>query len=145
MKTVIAALFVLLTATDAFAIQQHVGVEGYFVHQFAHVIFAAAMAFVMVVLRRSLGARILGWRLVRYSALFFLLWNADAFIGHAASHSMDSVGGYIEGSSLHMRDSLAWTYYLASISEYFFLVTAFLLLAVGLNRLYRHLREEDVR
>jgi hypothetical protein len=145
MKTVIAVLFVIFTATDAFALQTHTGPEGYFVHQFAHVIFAAAMAFVMVVLKRSLGARIVGWRLVRYSALFFLLWNVDAFIGHLASHRMDYAEGYIEGSALHMRDFLAWAYYLTSISEYFFLVTAFLLLAVGLNRLYRHLKEEGVR
>ena len=145
MKIVIVALLVLLYAPDAYAIQQHPGIEGYFVHQFAHVIFAASMAFVMVVLKRPLTARIAGWRLVRYSALCFLLWNADTFLGHIASRRVEAAEGYIRGSDIYLKDVSSYTYYVTGMTEYVFLVAAFLLLAMGLDRLYKHLKAEDAR
>ena len=143
MKLILAALLVLSSATDAFAVQQHTGVEGYFVHQFAHVIFAASMAYVMVALKRSAGAHLTGWRLVRLAALFFMLWNVDAFLGHTAGRRVESAEGYIEGVSINLRDLPSYTYYVTGLLENVFLVAAFLLLAVGLDRLYRHLKAEE--
>ena len=142
MKAIIAALLVLSSATDALAIQQHPGVEGYFVHQFSHVIFAAAMGYVMIALKRSPAVRHAGWRLVRYAAFFFMLWNADAFLSHAAGSKVERAGGYIEGAAIQLKDIPSNVYYVTGLLENIFLVAAFLLLAVGLNRLYMHLKSE---
>ncbi len=145
MKAILTALLVLMSATNAYAIQQHPGVEGYFVHQLAHIIFGASMAYVMVALRRSTRARLIGWRLVRYAALFFMLWNVDTFLGHAAGRKIESAGGYIKGQMIFLKDPTAYVYYVTGMFENFFLVAAFVLLAIGLNRLYAHLKAEEVK
>lgn len=139
-KALFFATVFMLRATDALAIQEHGDPEGFYVHQLAHVVFFAAMAFMVVVLRKPTVYRLAGWRSIRRAALFFLLWNVDTFISHEARHEMPA--DYIQGSILYLRDLDAVVYYWTSIVEYFLLVPAFIFLAVGLNQLWKHLQEE---
>jgi len=138
-----AALFVLVYAPQAFAVQEHGDPEGFFVHQLAHIIFAAAMAFMMSVLKRPSVSQVPGWRSIRWAALFFLLWNVDTFFAHTARREMDLAGGYIKNSTILLKDLPSYGYYILSLIEYFFLVPAFVFLTVGLYRLRKYIEEES--
>jgi hypothetical protein len=136
------AVTMLAFVPQALAVQEHGDPEGFFVHQLAHLIFIASMVFMMHVLKKPTVSRVKGWRSIRWAALFFLLWNADAFIAHIARREMDQAGGYIQGSVIYLKDLPANTYYYLSLMEYFFLVPAFIFLAMGLFRLRKYLESE---
>lgn len=139
-RVLFIAALILLQATDAFAIQEHGDPEGFYVHQLAHIVFFAAMAFMVVVLRKPTVYRMEGWRSIRRAALCFLLWNVDTFISHEARHEMPA--DYIQGSILYLKDTGAVVYYWLSMIEYFFLVPGFIFLAVGLDQLWKYLQKE---
>jgi hypothetical protein len=139
-STIAVAVFVY--ASPALAVQEHGDPEGFFVHQLAHLTFIAAMAFMIFVLKKPSVSHVKGWHSIRYAALFFLLWNLDAFTAHIARREMDSVGGYIKDSIIYLKDLPAYAYYYLSLAEYFFLVPAFVFLAVGLYRLRKHIETE---
>jgi|WetSurMetagenome_2_1015567.scaffolds.fasta_scaffold07021_2 hypothetical protein len=67
---------------QAGATQVHVPSEGLYVHQIAHLFFAAAMAILLYWLRERQLVRQRGWRLIQLGACFFILWNLDAFAVH---------------------------------------------------------------
>ncbi|MBI5190160.1 MAG: hypothetical protein HZA22_05755 [Nitrospirae bacterium] len=140
-RILLAALLVMLNASDALAIQDHGDPEGFYVHQLAHIVFFAAMAFMVVVLKKPAVYALEGWRSIRRAAFLFLLWNVNTFISHEARHEMPA--DYIKGSVLYLKDNDAVVYYWTSMAEYFFLVPAFVFLAMGLDQLWKHLRKED--
>ncbi|MCG6894961.1 MAG: hypothetical protein LJE65_15255 [Desulfobacteraceae bacterium] len=76
-----AALTALL-AQPALATQGHGAPEGLYAHQFAHVFFAISMGILIYWLRRARLVDQPGWRHIQFSAVFFILWNIDAFIVH---------------------------------------------------------------
>ncbi len=137
------AAFVLTLAPEALAVQSHGDPEGYFVHQIAHLVFMAAMVFMIAVLKKPVTERVKGWHSVRWAAIFFLLWNIDTFSAHVAERGMGLGTAYKQGSVIYLRDIPAGVYYYGSLAEYFFLVPAFVFLAVGLYRLKKYLREEE--
>jgi len=60
----------------------HGAPEGLYVHQMAHVLFAAALLFLLYILHyRPIGSGT-AWRFFKLSILFFLAWNIDAFVVH---------------------------------------------------------------
>jgi hypothetical protein len=71
-----------LSAAPAFATQGHGGPEGLYVHQFAHLFFIFSMGLFIYWLRKRKLVHDPGWRAIQYSALFFILWNIDAFAVH---------------------------------------------------------------
>jgi hypothetical protein len=78
----ILALLLSFLPDQAFAVQTHGDAEGYFVHQMAHVVFAAALVFLLYALWRQPIGTGRGWFFFKCSLLFFLLWNVDAFVVH---------------------------------------------------------------
>ncbi|MFP4477462.1 MAG: hypothetical protein ACLFOY_18000 [Desulfatibacillaceae bacterium] len=86
----VAAGMVLAPAT-ALATQQHGGMEGLYVHQAAHLFFMVSMAMFLYWLRKRGLVRSRAWRCIQYSAIFFILWNLDAFIVHELDEHLNLV------------------------------------------------------
>ncbi len=77
----IMALIILLP-TVALATQIHGHPEGLYAHMMAHIFFAFSLAFLLYILYRRPLSSGKGWRYLKLSLLFFLLWNIDTFIVH---------------------------------------------------------------
>lgn len=75
-------LFFLLHSDPAFCLQVHGGNEGLYTHQMAHLFFMAAMVFLSYLLFRHPLGHGKGWTYLKFSLLFFFLWNINAFITH---------------------------------------------------------------
>jgi hypothetical protein len=73
---------VLLASGPAIATQGHAGIEGVWVHQFAHLFFLFSMLLLIYWLRQAGLVKVPGWRYIQYAALFFILWNMDTMLVH---------------------------------------------------------------
>jgi hypothetical protein len=139
-----AALFAILLADagSAWAVQPHTGPEGYYAHQAAHLLFICSMVYLIVLLGKPALKRLSGWQYIRLASLFFLLWNVDAFISHVAEWLMVPREEYISGSWMLVDDLKSEVYYVTRLIEYFFLVPAFLFMALGVRRLKGEIERE---
>lgn len=126
----------------AHATQTHGGLEGLFVHQFAHLFFTFSMGLLIYWLRkRGLVSR-QGWRYIQYAAIFFIAWNLDAYF----SHWLLEQSGLITAENItgmQMRVTavgdlhwLAKIYYLSKL-DHLLCVPAMIFLLLGLRRLYK--------
>ena len=73
---------IALNAMPAMATQGHAGIEGVWVHQFAHLFFLFSMGLLIYWLRQAGLVREPGWRYIQYAAVFFMIWNLDAVLVH---------------------------------------------------------------
>jgi hypothetical protein len=73
----------------AMATQGHGGIEGVYAHQMAHLFFIFSMGVLIYWLRDRKLTIIPGWRYIQYSALFFILWNVDAYVVHYLEEQLD--------------------------------------------------------
>lgn len=139
-----SAVFAVLLADtgSAWAVQPHAGPEGYYAHQSAHLLFLFSMVYLIVLLGKPAVRRLSGWQYIRLASLFFLLWNADAFVAHLMEWLMVPREKYIIGSWMLSDDLKSEVYYVTRLIEYFFLVPAFLLMALGVRRLKKQLERE---
>jgi hypothetical protein len=141
-----------LTPLMAFAVQEHGAPEGIYSHQGAHLFFIASMGLLIFWLRQRRLVREAGWRYIQYAALFFILWNLDAF----TAHFLDEQSGILDtamagpgkirieiGEGL---SALAWLYYIAKL-DHLLCVPAMGFLYAGLRRLLKDAepRETGVR
>lgn len=76
-------LFFLFQPAPAFCLQVHGGNEGLYVHQMAHLFFMAAMVFLSYILFRHPLGHGKGWTYLKFSLLFFFIWNINALTTHA--------------------------------------------------------------
>jgi hypothetical protein len=72
----------MILSGEAGATQVHPPEEGLVAHQLGHVVFIVSMGVLIYWLRERKLTRHPGWRYIQYSALFFVLWNADAIVVH---------------------------------------------------------------
>jgi hypothetical protein len=124
------------------AVQEHGAPEGIYSHQGAHVFFTASMGLLIFWLRQRRLVREPGWRCIQYAALFFILWNIDAF----TAHFLDEQSGILDTAmpapgkiKIEVDEnlaSLAWLYYMAKL-DHLLSVPAMLLLYAGLRRLLK--------
>ncbi|MFH1217338.1 MAG: hypothetical protein V1706_12625 [Pseudomonadota bacterium] len=77
----LAALF-LLWPQPAHALQTHLGLEGIYVHQGAHIFFTLSMIIFSMNIRRSPLSTKKPWRFFLWGALLLAFWNLWAFSGH---------------------------------------------------------------
>ena len=132
----------------AFATQGHGGIEGVYVHQMAHIFFIISMATLIYWLRQSGLARQTGWRLIQFSALFFILWNLDTILVHALDDQFSVlqveriVRWQILLTDRFDSDFLKWVYYVAKL-DHLLCVPALLFLFSGLKRLLKDNTNED--
>ncbi|HEX5681127.1 MAG TPA: hypothetical protein VFX82_09875 [Desulfobacterales bacterium] len=124
------------------AVQEHGAPEGIYSHQGAHVFFTASMGLLIFWLRQRRLVREPGWRCIQYAALFFILWNIDAFTAHfldEQSGVLDTVMAVPGKIKIEVDENLiplAWLYYMAKL-DHVLCVPAMLFLYAGLRRLLK--------
>ncbi len=131
-----------LTPLAALAVQEHGAPEGIITHQGAHLFFIASMGLLIYWLRQRQLVREAGWRYIQYAALFFILWNIDAFAAHLLDEQWAMVGIQPAGGWMVRIDAgdfppiLARLYYAAKL-DHLLCVPAMLFLYFGLRRLLK--------
>jgi len=102
---------------DVFATQLHAASEGIITHQVGHLFFLFSMvALIFTITGKALDTQ-KGWRLIQYSAIFFILWNLDAIAAHFFDNQIQVVKienislGQIRVVARNGSPVLAWIYY----------------------------------
>lgn len=143
-----AAPCLLALPSWALATQAHGDPEGLYVHQLSHLFLAFSMGLLIYWLRRRTLVRAGGWRLIQYSAAFFILWTLDAFTAHLLDEQYALVRVTRVGNWLMRIESVSdgpWLrilYYLVKL-DHLFCVPALLFLYLGLKRLLREPPAEE--
>ncbi|MBU8850301.1 MAG: hypothetical protein KOO64_12210 [Desulfobacterales bacterium] len=140
----------ILLPIDGYATQLHAGSEGIITHQMGHIFFLFSMVVLIFTVTGKGLDKQKGWRLVQYSAFFFILWNLDAVTAHFFDNQIHAVK--IENISLWKmkiitnNDSslLAWFYYILKL-DHLLCVPAMLFLYKGLSRLVDDQRQMMVK
>ena len=125
---------------EVFATQLHTSSEGIITHQVGHLFFLFSMVALIVTITGKKLDKQKGWRLIQYSAGFFILWNLDAL----AAHFLDNQIHIVEIQNLSLGQIrinvqngslfLAWVYYFLKL-DHLLCVPAMFLLYRGLSRL----------
>lgn len=138
-----ALILAFFPSRPALALQPHGPPEGLYVHQMAHLLFAGALLFLLLQMRRQGLIKTAGFRQIVWACWLFILWNALAFTGHWAEVVLSVQDFSGEGLSrcLIMSTISAWIYYVAKL-DHLVLVPAFFLLARGLKLLFHRPQEE---
>lgn len=132
----------MLAPGNVFATQRHGGMEGLYAHQLAHLFFTGAMALLIFWLRAKRLEANTGWRFIQLAALFFILWNMDAFLVHYLEARPDLIRIFspnpwrIALETPPGNEWLAFIYYAAKL-DHLLSVPAMIFLFLGLRRLYR--------
>ncbi len=139
---IITLVAIVFWALPAEAIQGHGGPEGLYGHQLAHIFFVISMGLLIYWLRRWELVRQTGWSHIQSAALFFILWNLDAFAAHMMVEQIKAVD-IIRESTWQVRivtdppsAMLAWTYYVIKF-DHLLCVPAMICLFRGLQLLAR--------
>ncbi|HSO17908.1 MAG TPA: hypothetical protein VLT88_00535 [Desulfosarcina sp.] len=134
-----------MTGTPALATQGHAGIEGVWVHQFAHLFFLFSMLLLIYWLRQAGLVREPGWRSIQYAALFFILWNVDTILVHFLDEQIRAVqvenlpGWRIHVAAAPGREGLAALYYLVKL-DHLLCVPAMVFLLLGLRHMLNDVR-----
>jgi len=132
----------LLCPSLVFATQGHAGIEGVWVHQFAHLFFIFSMMLLIYWLRRAGLVKEPGWRYIQYAALFFIIWNIDTIIVHFLDEQIQAVQATHIGDwririvASGDRKGLAALYYIAKL-DHLLCVPAMVCLMLGLRHMLR--------
>lgn len=129
-----AAAFWLLVPVSAAGVQSHGDAEGLILHQLSHLFFILSMGGLAFWIGRNGLAGAPGWRAVRWAAILFVLWSADAFL----VHWLETASGLSVPDPRRMAVSgpLGALYYIARM-DHLFIVPALICLYLGLRRLAR--------
>jgi hypothetical protein len=133
---------ILLSAEPALATQAHNAPEGLYAHQLAHIFFIVSMGVLIYWLRERRLVRSVGWRHIQYAALFFILWNLDAFFVHLLDEQLAVIDirrislWDIHITAASQSKTLIWLYYAAKL-DHLLCVPALLFLYFGLRRLLK--------
>ena len=134
----------LLVPDMAVATQGHAGIEGVWVHQFAHIFFLFSMMLLIYWLRRAGLVKMPGWRYIQYAALFFILWNLDTLLVHFLDEQIFAVTVHpldrwqIRIDATGGRAWLARLYYIAKL-DHLLCVPAMVCLLLGLRHMVKEI------
>ncbi len=81
----------ILSPCPALATQMHAGSEGIIVHQLGHLFFLISMVTLIFTINGQGLDRERGWRLIQFSAAFFIVWNLDALAVHFLDNQISAV------------------------------------------------------
>lgn len=129
-----------LLPDTALATQTHGGLEGLYVHQFAHLFFLFSMGLLIYWLRKRELVAYVSWRRIQYAALFFIAWNCNTIFSHWLLEQsgliiVTSVGTMnIQIATPQGTPWLASVYYLTKL-DHLLCVPAMIFLFLGLRRL----------
>lgn len=144
-----AAGMLLAVPGAVFATQAHGDPEGLYVHQISHLFLAYSMGLLIYWLRRRGLVLTGGWRLLQYSALFFILWTIDAFTVHLMDEQYPIIQVARYDDWMLRIDSVpdvSWIkglYYLVKL-DHLFCVPALFLLYLGLKQLLKRLPAGEI-
>lgn len=145
-KWTVCCLSAVLFPCTAWATQTHGGLEGLYVHQFAHVFFTFSMGLLIFWLRKWGLVTAAAWRHIQYAAIFFIAWNIDAIVSHWLLEQSGLIDvSTIDGMQMRIStaDGLSWLaglYYLTKL-DHLLCVPALIFLFLGLRRLLRSSRQ----
>ena len=137
----------VLVSEPALATQAHNAPEGLYAHQLAHIFFIISMGVLIYWLRERKLVEAVGWRYIQYAALFFILWNLDAFCVHLLEEQIAVIEiqridpWKISITAANHSIALTWFYYAVKL-DHLLCVPALLFLYFGLRRL---LKETDTK
>ena len=130
----------ILLPIDGYATQLHASSEGIITHQVGHLFFLFSMvALIFTITGKGLDKQ-KGWRLIQYSAFFFILWNLDAITAHFFDNQIHAVKietisiGKMKIVTNNDSSLLAWFYYVLKL-DHLLCVPAMLFLYKGLSSL----------
>ncbi|ROQ90743.1 hypothetical protein EDC27_2633 [Desulfosoma caldarium] len=142
MTALLAALAVGFFPQKLYATQVHSEPEGLYAHQLGHLFFIISMGVFIYWLRGRRLIRHKGWRYLQYSALLFILWNADAALVHHLENQNDIFQKFSEGT-LHAylqpyagREWLTWIFFLVKL-DHLLCVPAIIFLYLALREVQR--------
>jgi hypothetical protein len=142
--TLFLPLVLFLSPDQAWAIQSHGTTESIYVHQLAHLFYAAALGYLFWdVGRNAFPGR--GWRYLQIFCVLMILWNLLAFSGHwLGLHIADSdiihPSGYFSSQITGPLSAIKLIYFSASL-DHLLSVPALIFLFLSLRSLY-HTSEE---
>jgi hypothetical protein len=133
---------VVFITQPALATQAHNAPEGLYAHQLAHIFFIVSMGVLIYWLRERKLVQAVGWRYIQYSALFFILWNVDAFFVHLVEEQLDLIdiqrmGLWEINITTTMKSQKFLGLYYAAKLDHLLCVPALLFLYFGLRRLLK--------
>ena len=135
-------VLIFAIAEPAFATQAHSAPEGLYAHQLAHIFFIISLGVLTYWLRARRLVQDAGWRYIQYAALFFILWNLDAFTVHLLEEQLAVIDiqrinlWQINITAKHHSNALLWLYYFAKF-DHLLCVPSLLFLYFGLRRLLK--------
>ncbi len=138
----IMGMLFLITPGMAHAIQLHSASEGILVHQMGHLFFLISMGILILTIQGKKLHRERGWRLIQYSALFFILWNLDAMGAHLLDNQTHLISttlisiSHIQIENLHHQEAMTRLYYLLRM-DHLLCLPAMMLLYRGLCHLVK--------
>jgi hypothetical protein len=144
----LAAVVFFLEPAAAWATQAHAAPEGIIGHQIAHAVFVFSMAILIYWLRERRLVEHAGWKYIQYAALFFILWNLDAFLAHLLDEQLLWIRvekiDFWHRHIIAQRGAEGWAslYYLIKM-DHLLCVPAMLFLYLGLKRLLKTLPSEN--
>ncbi len=143
----ISLLFLLLCGApdNAWALQAHGAKEGIYVHQMAHILFMAALAYLYWHTRRTQEPTDKGWKYLQIFCIFLFFWNILAFTGHEALAHLGS-GDFAALHSWRERLVAPITpvkalYYITKM-DHFLVVPALWALVLSLRSFYQEAKGE---
>ena len=128
----------LLFPRFSFAFQEW-GQEGLFIHEAAHLLFLAAMLYLIYEMRREELQRLRGFRFLIWAWALLAWWNLDAVVGHLSEWFLGNPVILGQGVSrrLLMDTPNNWLFYLTKVDHFILLVPPFYLLYRGLKAFTR--------
>lgn len=135
-------LLFFLFPSQGGATQIHSAEEGPLVHQIGHFLFIVSMGILVYWLRKRGLTKVAGWRHIQYSAIFFILWNADAIFVHTLDDSEGIFEKVVTGGWSHwirpVGDNYGITllYYFGRM-DHLLCVPAIVFLYLGLKNLLK--------
>lgn len=136
---------VLVVPGYAHAIQLHARGGGIITHQIGHLFFLFSMVVLIFTIRGKELDTEKGWRLIQYSAFFFVLWNLGTVTAHFLDNQIFAVKTKTLSISRMIVDVrsgspvLAWIYYALKM-DHLLCVPAMLFLYMGLSNLVKSYR-----
>jgi hypothetical protein len=139
-KFIPIAVSLILLPESSYATQIHASSEGIITHQAGHFFFLFSMVTLILTISGKKLSSQKGWRLIQYSAFFFVLWNLDAVVAHFLDNQIHAVK--IENISLWTLDIVTYNdsqllglvYYILKL-DHLLCVPAMLFLYKGISSL----------
>lgn len=78
------------TAKNAFAFQTHSSIEGLYAHEFAHLLYAFSVLWLVYRIKKSNLAGEKSWKMISIGMFILVIWNIWAFCGHIIEYLLPS-------------------------------------------------------